>query len=106
MTYSRTTITSQPTYSRTTYRHPPAITAAPNAAVAAGVHKREYSVPGFLSSKELLYLQPVCSCLVTEAPAAQVLTATYQIQSWDYSTVSLDIEEEEEYLLMVSRLML
>lgn len=88
-TYSRTTITTQPTYSRTTSRRPPLVTAAPDAIQVAAIQKREYIVPDFLSSKQLILLQPVCSCLVTQAPPDQVLTMTNQVQSWDYVTVSL-----------------
>ncbi|KUJ11325.1 uncharacterized protein LY89DRAFT_689202 [Mollisia scopiformis] len=68
---------------------PPLITPAPSySPTVAAIQKRDYTVPPFLSSMQLILLQPVCSCLVDAAPPPTIITATNQIQSWDYVTVT------------------
>lgn len=69
----------------------PTITPAPTysigAAAAAGIQKRDYTIPSYLSSMQLLYLPLVCSCLISAAPTPLTLTQTNAVQSWEYVTV-------------------
>ncbi|CZR65837.1 uncharacterized protein PAC_15737 [Phialocephala subalpina] len=67
----------------------PTITPAPThtAVAAAGIQKRAYTIPEYLSSMQLLYLPFVCSCLISAGPTPLTLTQTNAVQSWEYVTV-------------------
>ncbi|KAF8848248.1 hypothetical protein BDZ45DRAFT_290867 [Acephala macrosclerotiorum] len=68
----------------------PTITSAPTYSIglaAAEIQKRDYTIPSYLSSMQLLYLPLVCSCLISAAPTPLTLTQTNAVQSWEYVTV-------------------
>ncbi|KAE8445943.1 hypothetical protein EG329_012722 [Mollisiaceae sp. DMI_Dod_QoI] len=78
----------------------PTITTAPSlaSAIAANaVQKRDYTVPDFLSTLNMIFLPAACSCLISKAPAPVTLTQTNLFQSWAYVTVTSTRSELYSY---------